>query len=118
MRVRLPPQHVGELLVELAVEEGWHLGPEDLSEQGMTETDARGTLASDGNQSSPLEFYQDPVSGHLFRHGESKWFTDRQEFQKSASGICETIEAARNGLLQARRRPNSTGPSPHAMNLP
>ena len=76
--LRFPPQHVGELLVDLAVEEGRHLGPENLSEQGMTETDARGTLASDGNQSSPLEFDQDPVSGHLFRHGESKRFTDRQ----------------------------------------
>ena len=117
MRVCLPPQHVGELLVELAVEEGRHLGPEYLSEQGMTETDAQRTLASDGNQSSPLEFYQDPVSGHLFGQGEPKWFTDRQEFQKPASRICETLEASRNGLLQARRRPHSTVPSPHAVNL-
>ena len=117
MRARFPPQDLGELLVDLAAEEGWHLGTEDLSEQGMTETDARGTLASDGNQSSPLEFYQDPVSGHLLPPGESKRFTDRQQFQKSASRICEAIEAGRNRLLQARRRPNSTGPSPHTMNL-
>ena len=82
-----PPQHVGQLPVDLPTEEGWHLGPEDFSEQGMTETNAWGIFASDGNQSPPFEFYEDIVSGHLFRHGEGKRFTDREQFQKAAPGI-------------------------------
>jgi hypothetical protein len=76
--LRFRPQDLGELLIDLTLEEGWHLGPEDLSEQGMTETDARGVLAFDGNQSSSLEFYQDAVSRYLCRHGESERFTYRQ----------------------------------------
>ena len=56
MRAVSRPQHVGQLLVELAVEEGRHLGTEHFSEQGMTESDGRGILAANGNQSSPLEF--------------------------------------------------------------
>ena len=107
-----------ELPVDLALKEGWHLGPQDFSEQRMTETNAGSALATDGNQSSPLEFYEDPVSGHLLRHGQSKGFTHRQQFQKSAPEIREAIESGRNSLLQSRRRPNATGPFPDTMNLP
>ena len=64
-----PPHDLHQLPIDLPTEEGRHFGPEDLSEQRMTESDARDILASDGNQSSPLEFYEDPISCHPFRHG-------------------------------------------------
>ena len=61
---------------DLAPEERWHLCTEDFSEQRMAETDAWRSLAFDGNQSSPLEFYQDVASRHRFRTGESQRFSD------------------------------------------
>ena len=62
------PQDVGKLPVDLATEEGGHLSSENFSEQRMTETNARDILVADGNQPSPFEVYEDPVTCHLFSH--------------------------------------------------
>ena len=66
------PQDLGELVVDLSAKEGGHFRPEDLSEQGMTETNARTwvTCVPDGNQSPPLEIYKDRVLGDLLRNVE------------------------------------------------
>src|ERR1700722_12532342 len=84
----------------------------------MTESDAGDILVSDSDHSAPLEFYENPLSCHPFRGGEIERFTNGKQLQKASSGFVEPIEAARNCLLDPWCRPDSTWPSPYAMNLP
>src|SRR5580704_13372615 len=81
----------------------------------MTESDAGGLLVSDGNQPASLEFYENPISCHPLRRTEAKWFTKGEQLQKASSGFGESIEAARNCLLDPWCRPDSTWPSPYAI---
>ena len=110
-------QDVGKLPIDLSTEEGGHLSSENLSEQRMSETNARDVLVEDGNQPSPFEVYEDPIACHLFSHPESKWFPNGEQLQESAPGICKASKASGNSPLEARSRTHTAGPTPHTVDL-
>ena len=109
------PHDLHQLSIGLPTEEQRHFGSEDFSEQRMTESNAGDILVSNGNHPAPLEFYENPISCHPLRGAEAKRFTKGEQLQKASSGFGESVEAARNRLLDPWRRPDFTWPSPYAM---
>src|SRR6202034_1582726 len=93
------PQDMGELPIDLPTEEAGHLSSENLSEQGMSETNGKDVLVEDGNQPSPFEIYENALCCHLFSDPKCKRFPNGEHFQEATLCLCEAIKASGNSPL-------------------
>src|ERR1700761_1036499 len=81
----------------------------------MAESNAGSIFVSDDDYSTALELEEHTISRHPFRRTEIEWFTNGEQLQKPPSGLGESVEAARDCLLNPWRGSHSTRPSPDAM---